>query len=290
MVSEVVMNYKIIADSCCEFPPEWENSPEGKKSSVYERIPLGLEVNGELIMDDENFDQAQFLKKVAASPVCPKSFCPSPEKFKEAYETDAPNVFVFTLSSKLSGSYNSAELGKKLYMEEHGNKNIFVCDSESASCGETQLARKAAEWSEEGLPFEEICRKLIEYRDRMKTYFVLDNLETLRKNGRLTGVKALVASTLSIKPVMGSNKGEIIQLSQAIGIKKGLARMAEYVAKEAVHPEDKTLMITHCNCPARAQSVKEMILSKIRVKDVLIMDTKGVSSMYANDGGVIVTL
>ncbi len=278
------MSYKIVADSCCEFPPEWE------KDSRYERIPLGLEVDTELIMDDESFDQAQFLKKVAASPKCPKSFCPSPEKFKEAYETDAENIFVFTLSSKLSGSYNSAELGKKLYVEEHGNKNIFVCDSESASCGETQLARKAVEWSDAGLSFNEICKKLTEYRDRMKTYFVLDNLETLRKNGRLTGVKALVASTLSIKPVMGSTKGEIIQLSQAIGIKKGLAKMAEVVAKEAVHPEDKTLMITHCNCPDRAQSTKEMILSKIKVKDVLIMDTKGVSSMYANDGGVIVTL
>ena len=278
------MSYKIVADSCCEFPPEWE------KDSRYERIPLGLEVDTELIMDDESFDQAQFLKKVAASPKCPKSFCPSPEKFKEAYETDAENIFVFTLSSKLSGSYNSAELGKKLYVEEHGNKNIFVCDSESASCGETQLARKAVEWSDAGLSFNEICKKLTEYRDRMKTYFVLDNLETLRKNGRLTGVKALVASTLSIKPVMGSTKGEIIQLSQAIGIKKGLAKMAEVVAKEAVHHEDKTLMITHCNCPDRDQSTKEMILSKIKVKDVLIMDTKGVSSMYANDGGVIVTL
>ena len=124
----------------------------------------------------------------------------------------------------------------------------------------------------------------------MNTYFVLDNLETLRKNGRLSRVKALVASTLSIKPVMGATKGEIIQLGQAIGIKKALAKMADIVAKEAVDPEEKTLMITHCNCLQRAESVKEMVLSKIKVKDVLIMDTMGVSSMYANDGGVIVTL
>ena len=66
--------------------------------------------------------------------------------------------------------------------------------------------------------------------------------------------------------------------------------MAEIVAKEAVYPEEKRLMITHCNCPARAARVKEMILSKIKVKDVLVMDTRGVSSLYANDGGVIVTL
>ena len=253
-------------------------------------MPLGLEVEGEVIMDDENFDQADFLKKVAASAKCPKSFCPSPERFMEAYRTEAENVFVFTLSSKLSGSYNSAELGKKLYLEKYGHKNIFICDSESASCGETNQALLAAKLCEEGLPFEEVCRRVSEYRDHMHTYFVLDNLETLRKNGRLTGVKALVASTLSIKPVMGSEKGAIIQLGQAIGIKKGLAKMAAAVAADAVHPEEKTLMITHCNCPERAEAVKNMVLQKISCRDVVIMDTRGVSSMYANDGGVIVTL
>ena len=278
------MSYKIVADSCCEFPAEYEKDPQ------YERVPLGLEVEDELIMDDENFDQAYFLKKVAMSQKCPKSFCPSPEKFMEAYRTEAENVFVFTLSSKLSGSYNSAELGKKLYHERYGEKNIFVCDSESASCGETQLSMLAASWSEQGLAFDEICGRLSDFRDHMNTYFVLDNLETLRKNGRLSGVKALVASTLSIKPVMGATKGEIIQLGQSVGIKKALAKMAETVAKEAVNPQEKTLMITHCNCPERAESVKKMILEKIQCRDVLIMDTKGVSSMYANDGGVIVTL
>lgn len=278
------MSYKIVADSCCEFPKQYH------QDSRYESVPLGLEVEDELIMDDESFDQADFLRKVAASPKCPKSFCPSPEKFMEAYRTDAENVFVFTLSSKLSGSYNSAELGKKLYQEKYGDKNIFVCDSESASCGETQLALLAAKWSEEGIVFEEICRRLTDFRDHMKTYFVLDNLETLRKNGRLSKAKALVASTLSIKPIMAGDKGEIVQLGQAIGIKKALAKMAEITAKEAVNPEDKTLMITHCNCRERAESVKNMILDKISCKDVLIMDTRGVSSMYANDGGVIVTL
>lgn len=278
------MSYKIVADSCCEFPEEYRKNPE------FQNVALELMVEDEVIIDDETFDQAAFLKKVAASPRCPKSACPSPEKFMEAYRTEAENVFVFTLSSKLSGSYNSAELGKQLYHEKYGEKNIYVCDSQSASCGETQLAFKAVQWSKEGLAFEEICKRLADYRDHMNTYFVLNNLETLRKNGRLSGVKALVASTLSIKPVMGADKGEIRQLGQAIGIKKALARMAEVVAREAVHPEEKMLMITHCNCKERAESVKKMILEKIRVKGTLVMDTRGVSSMYANDGGVIVTL
>ena len=186
------MSYKIIADSCCEFPEEYKEDPR------FVNIPLGLDVAGEHLWDDETFDQASFLQKVASSKTCPRSCCPSPEKYMRAYDTDAENIFVFTLSSKLSGSYNSAVIGKTLYEEKHGEKNIFVCDSHSASVGETQLALKAAKWSEEGLPFAEICEKLLAFRDEMKTYFVLDNLETLRKNGRLTGVKALVASTLSI--------------------------------------------------------------------------------------------
>ena len=137
------MSYKIVVDSCCELPEEY------KRTGRFEIVPLGLEVGDYRIMDDEDFNQKEFLEKVAACPVCPKSSCPSPERYMEAFRCDAEHVYVVTLSSKLSGSYNSAELGKKLYMEKYGDKDIFVCDSESASCGETQIARKAMELEEE---------------------------------------------------------------------------------------------------------------------------------------------
>ncbi|NLL77158.1 MAG: DegV family protein [Clostridiales bacterium] len=278
------MSYKIVVDSCCELPEEYRNDEK------FEIIPLGLEVGDYQIMDDEHFNQKEFLEKVAAYSGCPKSSCPSPERYREAFHCEADDIIVVTLSSKLSGSHNSAMLGKNLYHEKYGNKNIYVCDSESASCGETHIALKAMELEEAGCSFEEITKELEAFRDEMKTYFVLDNLETLRKNGRLTGVKALVASTLSIKPVMGSSEGSIIQKGQAIGIKKALTKLAEIVAKEVVRSEEKVLMITHCNCRERAELMKNMILEKIRVKDVLIMDTAGISSMYANDGGIIVTI
>ncbi len=278
------MSYKIVVDSCCELPEEY------KRDGRFEIIPLGLEVGDYRIMDDENFNQKEFLEKVAACPACPKSSCPSPERYMEAFRCDAEHVYVVTLSSKLSGSYNSAELGKKLYLEKYGKKDIFICDSESASCGETQIARKAMELEEAGKSFAEIVKELEKLRDGMKTYFVLDNLETLRKNGRLTGVKALVATTLNIKPLMEGVKGSIAQKGQAVGMKKGLAKMAEAVVREADDPESRVLMITHCNCPDRAELVKNMVLGQIKVRDVVIMDTAGISSMYANDGGVIVTI
>ena len=184
------MSYKIVVDSCCELPEKYLND------SRFERVPLSLEVGDYHILDDENFDQKRFLQKVAACPTCPKSSCPSPERFMKAYQADVDHVYCVTLSSHLSGSYNSAVLGKTLYEEEFGEKSIYICDSESASIGETQIAMKIMELEESGnLTFEQIVSEIEAFRSTMNTYFVLDNLETLRKNGRLSSVKAFIAST-----------------------------------------------------------------------------------------------
>ena len=279
------MSYKIIVDSCCELPEELAGD------SRFERIPLGLEVGDYHIQDDENFNQADFLKRVAACASCPKSACPSPERFQEAYKTDAERIYVVTLSSHLSGTYNSAVLGKSLYTEKYGEKQIHVVDSESASCGETQIVLKLMELEEQGgLSFEEIVEQAEAFRSEVRTYFVLDNLETLRKNGRLSGVKALVASTLSIKPIMAGDKGVIVQKGQGIGMKKALGKMASMIAEEAPDAEKRCLMITHCNARERAEQIRDLILEKAKFKNVVIMDTRGVSTRYANEGGVIVTV
>ncbi len=278
------MSYKIVVDSCCELPEKYKND------SRFQIIPLALEVGDYEVLDDENFNQKEFLEKVAACPACPKSSCPSPERFREAYHDEAEEVYAVTLSSHLSGSYNSAELGKDLYEEKYGAKKIHVIDSESASCGETQIAMKIMEYKEAGLSFEETVAKVEEFKRRMRTYFVLDNLETLRKNGRLSGVKALVASTLNIKPVMVGNFGVIEQKGQAIGINKALAKMADNIVADVADPQKRTLMITHCNCPERAAFMSKLMEKRASYQNIVIMDTAGISSMYANDGGVIVTL
>ncbi len=278
------MSYKIVVDSCCELPEKYKND------SRFQIVPLGLEVGDYVILDDAGFDQKTFLKKVADYPLCPKSSCPSPEKFMEAYHDQAEEVYAVTLSSHLSGSYNSAELAKSLYSEKYGKKRIHVIDSESASCGETQLVEEILACKEAGLSFEETVNRVETFKRKMRTYFVLDNLETLRKNGRLSMVKALVASTLNIKPVMVGNLGVIEQKGQAIGINKALAKMADCIVNDVENPQERTLMITHCNCPERAEFMRSLMEKRASYKDVLIMDTAGVSSMYANDGGVIVTL
>lgn len=283
------MSYKIVMDSCGDLTTEL------KKDLRIESIPLELQVGDYRTWDDKSFDQADFLKRVAECPECPKSACPSPEKYMEAYVTEAEDVYVITLSSNLSGSFNSAELGKNLYHEKYGEKNIHVFNSCSASIGETLIALKIMELSEEGKNFEEIVELTEAYRDSQNTYFVLDNLETLRKNGRLSGVKALVASTLNIKPIMGStDEGTIVQLGQSVGMKKALQKMADMIAKKIVAeikmPQQARIMISHCNCEERAVRMKQLLEEKVTVKEILIVDTAGISSMYANDGGVIVAV
>ncbi len=277
------MSYKIVVDSCCDLPDEY------RKDSRFQVIPLILQIGSDVIIDDETFDQKAYLEKVAASEDCARTACPSPELYMKAYEADADDIYVVTLSSKLSGSYNSALLGKSLYLEEYGEKNIHIVDSLSACCGEAQIALKIMDLAEVGLSFEEVVAQTESYRDEMNTYFVLDSLETLRKNGRLTGMKALVATTLNIKPVCCGIKGEIVQRSQGIGIRKALVKMTELVAAEIKDPGAKRLMITHVNCFERAAVVKDIIMKMVPFKEAVIVDAAGVATTYAGDGGIVVT-
>ncbi len=279
------MRYKIVIDSCGELVEKWKDSP------AVERASLTLTVDDEDIIDDDTFDQAYFLKRVAESPNCPKSSCPSPERYMSAYDCEAEHVYAVTLSSELSGSYNSAVLGMNLLKETHPDKKIHVFNSRSASVGQTLIALKIEECEEQGMEFEEVVKTVDAYISEQNTYFVLETLETLRKNGRLSNLKAFVATALKIKPVMGSTpEGTIVQLDQARGMNKAVMKMVDYVVERTPNPAEKVLGISHCNCPARAQAVKEAILERIPVKDVVVLDTAGVSSMYANDGGIIIAM
>ena len=279
------MSYKIIIDSCGELLDEW------KKDEHFESVALTLNVGGESIIDDETFDQADFLKKVAASPECPKSACPSPERYMKAFDCDADHIYAVTLSAELSGSYNSAVLGRNLLEEEKPGRKIHIFNSKSASIGQTLIGMKIQECEEAGYSFEKVIETVNEYIAGQHTFFVLDNLETLRKNGRLSKVKALVASALKIKPVMGStDEGNICQLDQARGINRALVKMAGQIAEKTQNSEEKVLAISHCNCHERAILLKNALQEKMPLKKIVVLDTAGVSSMYANDGGVIVAV
>ncbi len=279
------MSYKIIGDSCTDLTEKQKQDPH------FQIIPLTLQVGDTQVVDDETFDQKSFLELVKACPECPKTACPSPEAFKKAYECSAENIFVVTLSEHLSGTYGSAVLGKQLYEEEHGtDKNIFVVGSHSASPGQLNIALFLQELCEAGVPFDEIVERVMDYRLKMKTYFVLESLDTLRKNGRLTGLQAFFATALNIKPVMGADEGVIIKLDQARGVNKALNRMCDIALKEAGDTSGKRLVIAHCNNPQRAELVRRTMCERAQFRDVVITETAGVATVYANDGGIIIAL
>ena len=140
------MSFRVVIDSCGELTDEM------KKSGNFVSAPLTLQVDEYIVQDDEeHFNQAEFLKKVAECPNCPKSSCPSPEIYRDAYDCDADHVYAVTLSEKLSGSYNSAVLGKNLYLEDHPDAKVYVFNSCSASVGETLIGLKIQELEEKGL-------------------------------------------------------------------------------------------------------------------------------------------
>lgn len=279
------MEYVIVMDSC------GERTAKMKEDERIIPAPLTMQVDEYVIPDDDTFDQADFLQKIAASPNSPKSACPSPEYYREAFSRSADRAYAVTLSAELSGSYNSAMLAKELILEERPQMKVHVFNSRSASIGETLITAKITELEEQGMPFEELVETVETYIDSQNTHFVLENLETLRKNGRLSNLKAFVATALRIRPVMASTpEGTIVQVDQARGTNKALVKMVNSVVAAVEHSEEKILAISHCNCPERGKMVRDAILERIRVRDVILLETAGISSMYANDGGVIVVI
>ena len=123
------MSYKVIVDSCGEFTPEM------KADGGFEHVALGIQIEDTQWTDDDSLKQEELLLKIAESTSCAKTSCPSPERYMESYHCDAERIYVVTLSAELSGSYNSAVLGKNLYEEEYGEKQIHVFNSRSASVG-----------------------------------------------------------------------------------------------------------------------------------------------------------
>ncbi|MEE0751991.1 DegV family protein [Frisingicoccus sp.] len=278
------MDYRIIADSCLDLTPEMKE--EGK----IQIVPLILQVDGVDFIDDASFDQKKFIKAVADFEGCPKSSCPSPEDYKKAFGEDEIPAFCVTLSAELSGSYNSAVLGQRLVQEEFPNKKVHIFNSRSASAGETLIAMKVQELAESGMDFEEVVEKTEEFIRHQDTMFVLENLDTLRKNGRLSGMKATLVSVLNIKPVMmATPEGTIEQCSLGRGTKKALKKMVEEVGKKVSDMEQKIFAISHCNCPERAAFVQEEVKRLYSFKKIVIADTAGVSTMYANDGGIVIS-
>lgn len=276
------MAVKIVADSSCDL------SKEMKESMNIEIAPLVLQLDHKSYVDDENLNITNYVKAMGESENSPKTSCPSPEDYMKRYQGNE-SVFVVTLSNKLSGSYNSAILAKNIFLEEVGQKFIHIFDSFSASAGETLIALKISELSKKNFSDIEILERVTRYIKEMKTFFLLESLDHLAKAGRLNPIVAKLANMLSIKPIMGATEeGTIKLVEKTRGYKKAFKRFIEIIGEEGSNLEEKVLGIAHCNALDRALSFKNEVLKKYNFKNIVIVEMGGLSSTYADDGGIVI--
>lgn len=275
------MEYKIVADSSCDL------NEDLKKRMDISLVPFKIDIDSNSFIDDENMDVQDMTIKMKASPNPIKTSCPSPGDFAEEYK-DANNVFVVTISEQLSGTYNSAILAKDMIMEEFKDKFIHVFNSKSASIGETLVALKINECIEEKLSNNQIVEKVEKFIEDMRTYFISEDLSNLIKNGRISKTKGLIINALNIKPIMcATENGNIDVVDKARGSKKAFKRLAEIIANSGVKFEDRILAISHADALQKALDLKED-LKKLNFKEIIIVETRGLSTGYVNDGGIII--
>ena len=276
------MSFKIIVDSCCDL------TPAQLREECFVKVPLTIRVGGHTIVDDDTFDQGELLWRMKESETSPQSACPSPMQYLEAFNCGADDLYVVTLSALLSGSHNAAAQARSIWLEDHPGANVHIFNSCSASAGEVLVALKIQELAQSGMDFTTVVDQVSRYINEMETYFVLETLDTLRKAGRLTRVQSIVTGALHIKLLMGATpEGEICKKGQAMSVKQALNKMVALMADDLKHV-GKRLSIVHCNCLERAFYVKELAMKQCRFDEILVSDTGGISTMYANDGGIVV--
>ena len=262
------MSFKIVVDSCCDLTPQMRKDP------CFVKVPLSIHANGSVFVDDDTLDQADLLWSMRQSEDAPSTACPSPQAYLDAYQgEEGEDVYVVTLSALLSGSHNSAEQARVLLEEEQPERNIHVFNSCSASSG---------------MPFKKVVREVEQFIYQMQTLFVLESLDNLRKNGRLTKLQAVVTSALKIKLLCGATpEGEICKLGQALSMKQALNKLVERIAADPAH-KGRTVAICHCGCLDRAFQVKHRIEETCQAGKILILEAGGITTVYANEGGIVV--
>lgn len=275
------MSFKIVVDSCCDLTSAM------LRSGCFVRVPLTIRLGERVIVDDDSFDQAGLLWQMKQSSQAPQTACPSPAQYLDAFACGADQIYVVTLSALLSGSHNSAAQARQLWLEDHPGAQIHIFNSRSASAGEVLAALRLQALAGAGLDFASVVEQTNQYISRLNTLFVLEDLDNLRKNGRLTRLQSVVTGTLKIKLLMGSTpEGEIGKRGQALSMKQALGKMVALMADDPAH-QGQTLCIAHCNCLERAFALKEQVLQRCEFGEIVICETRGISTVYANDGGLV---
>lgn len=271
------MDANLVMDSCVDFNHETDDM---------ERIPFNILIDDEEIVD-KNLDMNMLISKMKNSKKHIKTSCPSPEDFINSF-IKCKNTFAVAISSQLSGSYNSAMLAVNIMKEKFPENFVHIFDSKTAAAGETLIALKVKQLIEDNFNTSEIIENTNKYINKLRTLFILDSLDNLAKNGRITNFKAILASVLHIVPIMGADDGKIVLKEQIRGKKKAFSRLVEMIGEYNVDFENTILGITHVNCLEKAESLKNEIKSRYPFKDIKIFKASGLSTVYADDGGIVI--
>jgi DegV family protein with EDD domain len=275
------MDFKIIVDSCCDLTKDL------RERFNISTAPLSIDVGDRHFIDDENLDREGLLDAMRNSSDAPKTASPGPGPFLDLYRK-YDNIFVVTLSKELSATYQNAMLAKKMILEEAEDKLIKVFNSFSATVGETMIAYKLGELIEAGFNRDEIIEKTEKYVEEMQTLFVLDSLDNLIKAGRMGKLKGKIASFFNIKPVLGATPdGTITLVDKARGSKRAIRKLIEKIGERGENLEEKVLGIAHCNALEKAEYIKGKAAEKYSFREIIIVETAGISTVYANEGGIV---
>lgn len=272
------MDINIVVDSCVDFVDETYDM---------ERIPFKIIIDDEELVDS-NLNMMDLIAKMKNSKNHIKTACPSPEDFINAFNK-CKNTFAVTISGQLSGSYNSAMVAVNIMKEKFPDNFVHIFDSKTAAAGQTLVAMKVKQLIEDNFNTTEIIENTNKYISKLRTLFILDSLDNLAKNGRITNLKALIANVLHIVPIMGSDDdGKIVLKEQVRGKKKAFGRLIDMIGEYNIDFEDTILGITHVNCIEKAENLKNEIKLRYNFKDIKIFKASGLSTVYADDGGIVI--
>jgi len=278
------MTNHIVVDSGCDLDNLLIDTDDCKITTV----PINMQIEDTVYLDDESFVQDEYLACMEASTAAVKTSAPSPNLFIEQFKK-GENIFGVTISSKLSATYQSAMTAKDMYLEQYGKKFIHIFDSLAASVGEGVIALKISDLLKSGLGASEVVEQVNQFISGVNTYFILDRFDNLVKSGRVKPYIAKIASLLNIKPVCGSDNGEIKMLDKARGYGKALNRLVSIIKENTPDIESRIVSITHVKAYEKAIALKDE-LSKLMPKDIIIQESRGVTTTYGQRGGVVVAL
>ncbi|MCL1803486.1 MAG: DegV family protein [Eubacteriaceae bacterium] len=276
------MRFQIIADSSLDVNTELEERLQVHKA------PFRITVGTDDFIDDENIDVKDLMRKVAACETVAHTAAPAPYEFAKYVDPSAEGVFFITITSGLSAAFDMAQMACADVLEKYPHMKAAAIDSLSASTGETRLAYEMRKMESAGASFDDTLEHVLKVRDSDRLVFLLDNLETLRKNGRMSRLESIFASFLHIKPLLEATPdGQIGLFDRARTFKKALEKLAENIRQ---WQNKGPLLISHCNCPERAEELFSMLAPHEGFEEAHVMPMGGLSSIYANEGALIVNI